>query len=105
MGEFNGFNPMRKVLGDGLTVIVVENHNNASVVMHLLAKAGNVYEPDDKQGLANFVAKALDRGTEKYSKDELAETLDYLGAEMSISCGMHTSVASFSFLSSTVIIL
>jgi zinc protease len=77
----------RLVLPNGIVLLVRENHNTASVSLRGLIKAGGMYETDDKAGLAQFAADALERGTESRTYQEINKTLDGLGATLGVGAG------------------
>jgi zinc protease len=77
----------RKVLPNGLTLIVRENHISPSIVAYIDIAAGSAFDPSGKHGLANFTAGMLDRGTASMSAALIAETLDSSGTDLGVSCG------------------
>lgn len=80
-------NAVRKVLPNGLTLILRENHASPSLVMYVDIAAGSSYDPADRHGLANVTAAMLDRGSTQMSASLIAEALDSSGTELDISCG------------------
>lgn len=74
--------PARKVLANGLVVIVKENHFNTSVSIVGLVEAGPIHDPPDMPGLSALLADCLDRGTESKTSLEIAEAVESLGAEI-----------------------
>lgn len=79
--------PTRRVLPNGLTVIVQENHTNHTVALTGLTRAGSIYDPDGKYGLAAMTASMLPRGTTTKSALQLALSLESVGAEVGINAG------------------
>jgi zinc protease len=47
--------------------------------------AGAMYDPADKVGLSSFTANMLTRGSERYSYDRFNETIESVGASLSIT--------------------
>ena len=76
-----------QTLPNGLVLDVVEMHKAPVVDITLIVRAGASRDPDDLPGLATFTAGMLDEGAGKRSSLEIAEEIDYLGAEMSTSAG------------------
>ena len=72
--------PTRVVLPNGLVVIVQENHANKTVALDGLVRAGSLYDPDGKYGLAGTTAAMLGRGAGGKTALELALTLESVGA-------------------------
>ena len=66
----------RRVLPNGIVVLVRENFQARSVVITGALEAGAVYEPANAQGTASFVASALMRGTEHYDFASLHDVLE-----------------------------
>ncbi len=82
---------LRVVLPNGITVLTRENFVNQSVVISGSLAVGSLLEPDGKDGLADFVASALMRGTRSRDFDALHESLESIGASLSVSGGTHST--------------
>jgi len=67
------------VMKNGLTVYLMEQHEVPLVYVSAAAPAGAVKD-NDKYGLAFLTAEALLFGTKSYTKNQLEEKLDFLGA-------------------------
>lgn len=78
-------NVTRVVLDNGLTVLVRENHAAPVAVLEGSLWAGAMYDPADKIGLSSFTANMLTRGSERYSYDRFNETIESVGASLSIT--------------------
>lgn len=66
---------------NGLTVYLMEQHEVPLVYVNLVFRAGSVWD-GDQSGLASLTAEALKYGTTNYTKSEIEETVDFLGAEL-----------------------
>jgi zinc protease len=77
--------PKRIVMKNGVVVIVQENHSNPTVAIRGSVKAGGIFEPKDKKGIASFTANMLSRGTNKRSALDIAIETDAVGAEVNVS--------------------
>lgn len=86
-------NVTRAELSNGIVVLVKENHTNASVTLRGRLRAGAMYETDAAAGLASFTASALQRGTTKYTFQQLNELYDSVG--MSFGVGSSTEITTF----------
>jgi zinc protease len=75
-------NPVRFVLPNGLTVLVVEQHALPILHLHALVKAGSSHDPASKAGLANLVASLLDEGTTTRSAKQIAEQIEFVGGTL-----------------------
>ncbi|MCB1221685.1 MAG: insulinase family protein [Planctomycetales bacterium] len=80
-------------LGNGITLVLRENHNNSTVSVSGVVPAGSVNDPVDRRGLGNMVVSMLSNGTTKHSKAELAEIMEDSG----IALGFSPARESFSF--------
>lgn len=73
-------------LDNGLKVMVVENHKLPRVSMVLLLDNPPASE-GDKKGVAGLAGSLIGSGTEKTSKDEFNEEVDFLGANVNFNAG------------------
>jgi zinc protease len=78
-------------LPNGIVVLSRADYNSASVAINGFLHAGSLLDPDEKLGLADFTASALLRGTQQHSFQEIYDTLESVGASLSISGGTHTT--------------
>jgi len=86
--------PVVVTLANGLELAVVENHQAPVVDVTLLVRAGAVRDPADLAGLATFTAGMLDEGAGKRTSPQIAEEVEYLGAELSASAGLEAAIVS-----------
>lgn len=70
-------------LDNGLRVYFMEQHEVPVISVSAILPAGAIYD-GEKSGLAQLTALALKHGTRNFSKTEIDETLDYLGASVNI---------------------
>ena len=77
----------RRVLDNGLTVLVYPNPTIPSLVARLSVKGGAMYDPADKAGLASFAVRAMRRGTEQRTFDQLNEETEGRGASVGVEAG------------------
>ncbi len=75
--------PKKFKLANGLTVLLVEQHNLPMISAGLAVLSGSEVNPVDKPGLASFTADMLDEGTNKRSTIQLAEDAAQIGASLS----------------------
>lgn len=86
--------PIRSVLDNGMVVIVHENHSNPTVAISGNLKAGKVFDPADKQGVAALTAEMLNRGTTKRTSLELANQLEFVAAQLDTSVDVESATFS-----------
>ena len=77
---------LRKVLSNGVTVDVLENHAVPTVAVHGILLAGGITAPAGKPILPQLTAAMVQRGTAKRDKAAINAMLDGAGASLSLSC-------------------
>jgi predicted Zn-dependent peptidase len=70
-------------LANGLQVWIVEQHEVPMVQLNLIVPAGSAADPADKYGVASMTANMLDEGAGGKSALELADAVEFLGAQLS----------------------
>jgi zinc protease len=76
-----------KTLQNGLQVIAVSHHEQPSVSIRLMVRAGGAQDPADKPGVASLVAALLDQGTTTRSAEQIAHTIDSIGGLIGTGSG------------------
>lgn len=77
------FPPIERVsLENGLELNVVESHQLPVVYLRLVIRSGAETDPSGKEGLANLVAQMLREGTRRQSSAQIAERIEFLGADV-----------------------
>ncbi len=89
----------RTVLDNGIVVLVRENPSAPVAMLEGLVPAGSVHEPPDKAGLAAYVASMLTRGSEAYDFHTFNETVESLGASITVGGDSHMTHFSSESLS------
>lgn len=84
-------NIVRRVLPNGMTVLVKENFLSPSVVVLATIWAGGLDESEEKAGLAALTSTCLLRGSGKHSFHQIYDLLESAGATLSFGSGMHTT--------------
>lgn len=93
-----GLAPKRSVLDNGLVLVTSERRALPMVAIELLIAAGSRYDPRDREGAANLVARLLTYGTRERSALQINETLDFIGASLSTSCAEDLVTVSLTIL-------
>ena len=88
-----GLAPTRAALGNGAVVLAQQTATHAAVTMLVAVRAGSGHDPAERLGLAHFVSKVIDRGTDGRTADQIAEALDGRGVTLNSSVGRHLSDA------------
>src|SRR4029079_15274189 len=73
-------------LRNGLKVFVIEDDRTPTLSLRLLIKGGAISE-GEKNGLSEFVAALLNRGTATRDAATFAEQTDFLGMKVEASSG------------------
>lgn len=72
----------RNALGSGLELNSVEMRQLPTVQIELVIKSGSAADPEALHGLSGLVASMLKEGTTRHSSAQIAEAVDFLGAEL-----------------------
>jgi zinc protease len=82
------FPPFREVLlPNGMRLVLVENHEQPAVSVTLSFRGGTAYDPVGKEGLAEFVAELLTKGTPTRGAEQIAAEIEGVGGSLSASAG------------------
>ena len=81
----------KRQLANGLPVWLVELHEVPVAQVNLVVFAGSANEPGKKYGAASLTAAMLEQGAGSRSALEVADAIDYLGADLSSSSGFDSS--------------
>jgi predicted Zn-dependent peptidase len=84
----------RAELPNGLKVMLVEHRELPVVQMQMLITSGATSDPDGKSGLANLTAQMLDEGTKRRTALQIADDIDFLGANLSVNASYDATFAS-----------
>ncbi|MEM9191897.1 MAG: pitrilysin family protein [Myxococcota bacterium] len=72
----------RAEVGNGLEVNTVEWHQLPIVYLRLVVKSGGEADPADMPGMAHLVGNMLKEGTRRRSSAQIADQVDFLGADL-----------------------
>lgn len=97
-----GLAPLRTVLGNGAVVIAEQTATHPAVTLHVSVEAGSGHDPDDRLGVAHFVARVVDRGTRSRTAEQLAEAFDDRGVSLSVGVSRHLMTFSCTCLAEDV---
>ena len=76
---------VRRVLPNGLTVIVRPDPATGVMAASLQVRAGSLFETADTAGITNFLHRVMVRGTKRYNAVELTEAIEDLGGSLDAS--------------------
>ena len=83
-------------LENGLTVYLMERHAVPVISVSTIIAAGAI-DDGNQAGLADLTATALKHGTESYTKGQLDEEIDFIGASLNTSASKEFSRLSSKF--------
>lgn len=72
-------------LGNGLQVVIIEDHKLPIVIMGVTLRSGSASDPADKAGLTEMMTDMLLKGTESKSALDIAEAVDFVGGQIQAS--------------------
>src|SRR5437879_5891575 len=81
----------KRQLSNGLPVWMVEMHKVPVVQENLVVGSGTADDPTGKFGVASFTAAMLTEGAGSRSSLEIADAVDFLGADLGASTGVDPS--------------
>lgn len=82
------FPPFREArFGNGLELVLVENHELPIVSVALAMPAGARHEPPGREGLAGVVAELLTKGTKTRTADQIAAEIEGVGGSLGAGAG------------------
>ena len=81
----------KTVLDNGLTILLKRQTTLPMVTIQAYVRAGVVAESPETAGLASLTAEMLEKGTEKYTADQIAEYFDSIGGALALASQTNTS--------------
>src|ERR1700682_1102340 len=89
----------RRTLGNGLTILVAENHNAPLVALRTLVRSGADQDTDELAGLGSLTADLREEGAGSRDAVRLAEDAGLLGASIGTGADWDASYVSLDVLS------
>ena len=80
-----------RVLSNGLRVLIVEAHEAPLAQVNLLVRAGSSDDPAGKFGIASLTAAMLDEGAGSRTSLQLADDVEFLGADLGTTSSFDAS--------------
>src|SRR5947207_14307717 len=81
----------KRQLSNNLPVWIVELHEVPVAQVNLVVLSGSSNDPAGKFGIASLTAAMLDRGAGSRSALEIADAVDFLGADLGAASGVDSS--------------
>jgi zinc protease len=92
--QWQGLEPTRRVLANGARVIARRSRTSPAVTFNVALRAGSLYDPSERLGLAHFLSRVIDRGTENRTAEQIADELDNAGVTLNITITRHVLTVS-----------
>ena len=83
----------REVLPNGLVLLVAERPAVPIVAVRVFTRAGAVFDPPDRAGLANLTGALLSRGTVKHTGPQLDAAIEFVGGRFGAGAGRDSTRA------------
>jgi zinc protease len=74
-------------LANGINVLLMEKHTTPLVQINVIIQTGAFDDPSGKEGLSSFAMDLLDEGAGPFDALQLAEEIEFLGAEVTTYSG------------------
>ncbi|MBI5286232.1 MAG: insulinase family protein [Deltaproteobacteria bacterium] len=87
------------ILDNGMTLLVKEDRSNPTVAIYMAFLGGLRFEDETTNGITNFIAKMLTKGTRKRTALELAEEVESMAGGLEGFSGRNSFGVSAKFLS------
>jgi zinc protease len=88
----------RETLPNGIVLLVAERPAVPIVAVRVFTRAGAVFDPSDREGLANLTGALLTRGTAKRTGPELDSAIEFVGGSLEAGAGREGMTASLAIL-------
>ncbi len=89
----------RVVLGNGMVLYLLEDHELPLIKIEAMIKTGSMYEPPNKIGLAGLAGSLMRTGgTRRMNGDAVDEALEFLAADISSRIGLDAGFLSLDVL-------
>ena len=86
----------KHTLGNGLRVWIIERHTVPTAQVALVVRSGSAADPSGKYGLASLTAAMLTEGAGGRGSLDIADELDFLGADLGASSSFDATLVGLS---------
>jgi zinc protease len=94
-----GLSPVREELANGAVILLQETAMTPAVTISATFRAGSMFDPPDRPGLAYLTGRVIDRGTATRNAAVLADELDNRGVSLRVSSNRQALTVSCTCLS------
>jgi predicted Zn-dependent peptidase len=92
----------RSKLPNGMTLLLMEQHELPLVSFHVIVNAGPVTDPAGQEGLASLTVELLRKGTTTRSADQFSAQLDFVGGQFNTNVAPDYADLSAQFMKKDV---
>ncbi len=92
----------RVELRNGLTLLLLEHHELPLVDFEFVFRTGSAADPPGQEGLADLTMALLRKGTRRFNSEQIAEELDFLGAQLNLWASYEMCTVHAQFLAKDV---
>ena len=101
--EFNPPAPEKRMLSNGMTLYLIEDHELPLFNINGLIKTGDIYDPSDKVGLSSIFASVMRTGgTVSREPDALNEELESMAASVEVGMSREYGTVNLSTLAEDI---
>jgi zinc protease len=83
-----------EALVNGMRLMLVEQRQLPIIYMQLMLRGGSRFDPVGKEGIAEFTARMLERGTKNRTGKQIAEEIDFIGGQLATWSELERSYVS-----------
>lgn len=97
--EVNSQKTITSTLSNGIRVVFLPDDSNPDISVRMAFLGGKRYETKENEGIMNFIAQMLTKGTAKMSESDIAAKVDDMGGRLSGFSGYDSFGLSATFFS------
>ena len=91
--------PEKKVkLSNGLTLLLIEQHEVPIISFNFIVRAGSLADPAGKEGVASLTADLLRKGTSSRTADQISSEVDFVGGQLGADATVDYSTGAAEFV-------
>ena len=96
--------PYKRVkLENGMTLLLMEQHEVPLVSFSVVIRSGAVADPSGKEGLASVTAELLRKGTKTRTADQVSSELDFIGGQLAANAASDSSSIAAEFVTKDLV--
>ena len=84
-----GLHPASSLLPNGARVLAVRTRTTPAITINIALDAGSMHDPGETPGLAFFLSRVIDHGTDGRTAEAISEDLDLRGVSLRVGATRH----------------